>query len=131
MLPRNGWSHWSSLCPVNRLLLAYRLLANTVGVLLIVLVFIGLPLNELHRLNDAWIPVGTTAQDVGAHISLYLGITHGWLYMTFLITAFALSRRANWRIGFTLMTIFLGTVPIASFWAEHNATRVVREHFQA
>jgi integral membrane protein len=115
---------------VSRLLLAYRTLANIVGVLLIVLVFVVLPLNELHNLNAAWIPAGTTAQTVGAKLAMYLGITHGWLYMGFLVTAFLLSRRAQWGIGFTLMTLFLGTVPIASFWAEHNATALVRSRHQ-
>ena len=115
---------------MTRLLQAYRLLANVVGVLLIVLVFIVLPLDQLHSVNAAWIPEGTTAQTLGSHLAMYLGITHGWLYMTFLVTAFALSRRAKWSIGFTLMTLVFGTVPIASFWAEHNATAMVRAHFQ-
>ena len=112
---------------MSRLLLAYRILANTVGVLLIVLVFIGLPLNELHNVNAAWFPKGTTAQQIGEHIAYYLGVTHGFLYMSFLATAFLLSRAAKWSIKFTVMTLLLGTVPIASFWAERNATATVRQ----
>jgi hypothetical protein len=46
--------------------------------------------------------------------------------MLFLVMAFLLSRRAAWPIGFTLVTLLCGTVPILSFWAEHRATARVR-----
>jgi len=110
-------------------LLAYRTMATIVGVLLIVLVLVGLPLNELHLLNPAWFTKGTDAQEFGNWISTYLGIAHGWLYMIFLFTAFALSRRAGWSIGFTVTTLLCGTVPILSFWSEKRATKKVREDF--
>lgn len=108
-------------------LLRYRVMANIVGVLLIVLVLVGLPLNELHLLNPAWFPVGSTPQSVGDWISRYLGVAHGWLYMIFLVMAFWLSRKARWDLGFTAVTLVCGTVPIVSFWAEHRATRRVHE----
>jgi hypothetical protein len=73
----------------------YRTLANVVGVLLVVLCLVGLPLNEAHLVNPAWFPVGSDAQQVGDAISKYLGVAHGWLYMLFLLLAFALSRRAG------------------------------------
>lgn len=107
-------------------LAAYRFMATIVGVLLIVLVLIGLPLNEAHLINEAWFPKGTTAQQVGDDISKYLGVAHGWLYMIFLFVAFVLSRRARWDLRFTIVTLLCGTVPILSFWAERRATRQVR-----
>lgn len=55
-----------------------------------------------------------------------LGVAHGWLYMIFLVMAFLLSRQARWPIGFTLVTLLCGTVPILSFWAERRATARVR-----
>ncbi|MGI9157313.1 MAG: DUF3817 domain-containing protein [Marmoricola sp.] len=114
---------------MKRVLTAYRVMATVVGVLLIVLVLVGLPLNELHRLNVAWFPEGSAAQDLGAFVSTYLGIAHGYLYMIFLVTAFLLSRRASWTMPFTLVTLLCGTVPVLSFWAEHRATAKVRaEH---
>ncbi|MGZ4438605.1 MAG: DUF3817 domain-containing protein [Nocardioides sp.] len=112
-------------------LLRYRVLANVVGVLLIVLVLVGLPLNELHRINDAWFPLGSSAQQVGSWISRWLGVAHGWLYMLFLVNAFWLSRKARWELPFTLTTLFCGTVPILSFWAEHRATRRVHAQMAA
>lgn len=108
-----------------KLLTAYRVMATVVGVLLIVLVLVGLPLNEAHLVNPAWFPVGTDAQQLGNDISKYLGVAHGWLYMIFVLVAFALSRRAGWELSFTAVTLLCGTVPILSFWAERRATRRV------
>jgi len=116
---------------VKNNLLAYRVMANIVGVLLIVLVLIGLPLNELHLVNEAWFTKGSDPQQVGDWISTNLGIAHGWLYMIFLFTAFALSRRAKWPIAFTVTTLLCGTVPILSFWSEKRATRKVQDEFAA
>lgn len=105
------------------LLRAYRFLATLVGVLLVVLCLVGLPLNEAHLVNPSWFPVGSDPQRLGDAISTYLGVAHGWLYMVFVVVAFALSRRERWPTGFTLGTILAGTVPILSFWAERRATR--------
>jgi integral membrane protein len=114
---------------VKNLLLAYRVMATVVGVLLIVLVLVGLPLNELHLLNDAWFRKGSDAQELGDWISRNLGVAHGWLYMIFLVTAFSLSRRARWDTRFTVVTLLCGTVPVLSFWSERRATAKVRaEH---
>ncbi len=118
-------------------LLRYRVMANIVGVLLIVLVLIGVPLANFDG-TAMWgvfpsTPVlwaqGSRGHAAGEWITTVLGIAHGYLYMIFLITAFLLSRRARWPIGFTLVTLLCGTVPILSFWAEHRATaRVRRDH---
>lgn len=100
----------------------YRFMATVVGVLLIILVLVGVPLK--------YVPTeGSDPQRLGEWITMYLGVAHGWLYMIFLATAFWLSRKARWDIGFTVVTLLCGTIPIATFWAEHRATaRVRREH---
>ena len=100
-------------------LLRYRVMATIVGVLLVVLVLVGVPLKYLTE-------KGTSPQHVGELITQYLGVAHGWLYMIFLVTAFLLSRRARWSIGFTVTTLLCGTVPLLSFWAERRATARVR-----
>ena len=105
----------------------YRIMANIVGLLLIVLVLVGLPLHYGHLLLPGVLPVGGTAEQTGAWISQYLGVAHGWLYMMFLIAAFILSRKANWDLRFTLVTLLCGTIPILSFWAERRATKQVQE----
>ena len=115
----------------------YRVMATIVGVLLVVLILVGVPLANFDGTGmwgifpstpDLW-AAGSTPQEVGEAITGYLGVAHGWLYMIFLITAFMLSRKARWPIGFTVVTLLCGTIPLVSFWAEHRATARVRaEH---
>lgn len=123
--------------PLRWALLRYRVMANVVGVLLIVLILIGVPLANfdgtsmwgIFSSTPAIWTEGTRAHDLGEWITTVLGIAHGYLYMIFLVMAFLLSRRAAWPMGFTLVTLLCGTVPILSFWAERRATeRVRRDH---
>ncbi|WP_340537750.1 DUF3817 domain-containing protein [Nocardioides sp. GXZ039] len=107
---------------ISKPLFAYRLMATIVGVLLVVLILIGVPLKYL--LED-----GSGGQELGAWITTNLGILHGWLYMIFLFAAFLLSRRADWDIPYTAVTLLCGTIPVVSFWAEHRATQRVRREF--
>ena len=120
--------------PRNSALLRYRVMANVVGVLLIVLILVGVPLANfdgtpmwqvIPSTPTIWLE-GSTADEVGELITGVLGTLHGWLYMIFLVVAFMLARRERWGAGFTLTTLLLGTVPILSFWAEHRATARVR-----
>ena len=75
-------------------LLRYRVMATIVGVLLIVLCLVGLPLHYGYLLFPDALPEGGRAWQVGADISQYLGVAHGWLYMIFVMMAFLLSRKA-------------------------------------
>ena len=100
-------------------LIRYRVSANVVGVLLVVLILVGVPLKYLT-------PEGTGLQHTGEWITEYLGVAHGWLYMVFLVTAFVLSRKARWDLGFTIVTLLCGTIPLLSFWAERRATEQTR-----
>lgn len=102
----------------------YRVMATIVGVLLIVLCLVGVPLKYLTE-------EGSSAQHLGEWITTYLGVAHGWLYMIFLVAAFLLSRRAGWEIGYTIVTLLCGTVPVLSFWAEHRATARVKDEYAA
>ncbi len=102
----------------------YRIMASIVGVLLIILCLIGLPLHYLS-------PDGSQAESIGDTISATLGVAHGWLYMIFLVMAALLARKARWPIGFTLVTLALGTVPVLSFVGERRATARVRAQMAA
>ncbi len=102
----------------------YRVMANVVGVLLAVLMLVGVPLKYL---TDE----GTGTHATGEWITTYLGVAHGWLYMLFLVAAALLARRARWHLGFTVVTLLLGTVPLASFWAERRATAHTRRLIRA
>lgn len=110
-------------------LLRYRTMAYIVGTLLIALCLVGLPLHYGYLVAPEAMPKGGSAWQMGADISRYLGVAHGWLYMIFLIMAFMLSRKARWDMSFTITTLVMGTIPILSFWAERRATTRVRaEH---
>lgn len=115
-------------------LLRYQVMASVVGVLLVVLCLVGVPLANFDG-TGMWgifdttpmlVLEGSDAQQAGEFITGVLGTLHGWLYMIFLVTAFLLARRAEWDIGFTVVTLLLGTVPVLSFWAERRATRRVK-----
>ena len=124
---------------MRSLLTGYRVMATVVGVLLVVLCLIGVPLanfdgSPMWHIFDStpriWLE-GSTAHDAGEFITEVLGVAHGWLYMIFVFVTFALSRRAQWDLGFTLVTIVSGTVPVLSFWAERRATRAVQAQVAA
>jgi len=103
---------------VELALTRYRVMAYIVGVLLIVLF-------SAWGVELATAP-GTTAHHLGDTVTTYLGIAHGWLYMLFLVMAALLARRARWPLGFTAVTLLLGTVPVLSFLGERRATARVR-----
>ncbi|HEY0774110.1 MAG TPA: DUF3817 domain-containing protein [Nocardioidaceae bacterium] len=124
---------------MKSLLTPYRVMANIVGVLLIVLILVGVPLANFDG-SGMWYVIpstpeltvpGSDAHLLGEWITDTLGTAHGWLYMIFLLFAFMLSRRAEWSPGFTAVTLLAGTVPILSFWAEHRATKDVRRRIAA
>lgn len=115
----------------------YRVMANIVGVLLIVLCLIGVPLSNFDGSSmwgvfpstPNWFDEGSRADEIGEFITGWLGTLHGWLYMIFLLMAFSLARKAKWDTAFTLVTLLCGTIPILSFWAERRATSRVRTEF--
>lgn len=92
-------------------LLRYRIMAYTVGCLLVVLICVGLPLKYL---GDSETVVTWTA------------VPHGYLYMLLLITAVDLGRRAHWSWQRLLLIALAGTIPFLSFVAERSATKDVR-----
>jgi integral membrane protein len=107
---------------VRNLFSAYRVLALIVGVLLTALVFVAMPLKYFP--DD-----GTSLQVTGDHLTAFVGIAHGWIYMVYLVVSFALSRRAKWPLPFTALVLLAGLVPILIFWVERKVTQRMRaEH---
>jgi integral membrane protein len=86
-------------------------MAWVTGALLLVLVFVAVPLKYL----------GDDARLV--HV---VGVMHGWLYMAYLVTAFLLAYQLRWPLWRMLLLLLAGTVPFASFYAEHRVVREVR-----
>jgi integral membrane protein len=95
-------------------------MAYIVGTFLAILVLVGVPLKY-------WTSNGSDPQQAGEWITTWLGTAHGFLYMVFLVSAAMLARKARFPIGFTLLILVLGTVPILSFVGERLATGRVRQ----
>ena len=89
----------------------YRVMANVVGVLLILLIVIAVPLKYL-----ADMPTPVTI----------LGTAHGWLYALFFLSAVDLALRAKWSLKGSIVTLVAGTIPFLSFVAERTVTRKMR-----
>ena len=89
----------------------YRVMANVVGVLLILLIVMAVPLKH-------WggIPEPVTV----------LGTAHGWLYALFFLSAVDLALRAKWTLKGAVIALVCGTIPFLSFVAERNVTRRMR-----
>jgi integral membrane protein len=90
----------------------YRVMASIVSVLLIVLVGIGVPLKY-------------AADQPG--IAKWVGFVHGvFFYPLFLVTAIDLGWRVRMPPVRLLLTMVLGTVPVASIFAERETVRWVK-----
>jgi integral membrane protein len=106
---------------VNKLFLAYRVLAILVGVLLAFCALVALPLKYLA--TD-----GSPLQTFGENASI-MWVAHGWIFMIYVVVAFLLSRAAKWSTGFTIVALAAGLIPLLIFWVEHRvAQRFKVEH---
>jgi len=97
-------------------LLRFRVMAYVVGVALIVLVFVGIPL-------QIW---GDNANVV--HV---VGPIHGFLYIAYLVVGADLFRRAGWPIWRLWVVVVSGLVPFAAFVVERRVGRQLREQLPA
>ncbi len=97
---------------------AYRAMAWIVGTLIIIL-YVAVALKYLTT-------NGTGIQKFGSDVTAVVGFAHGWLYMVYLVLVAILARNTRWSIPFTVTTLLVGLVPLATFWAERRATRLVR-----
>ncbi len=94
----------------------YRIIANVVGVVLVVFILIAVPVRYLGgepRLSETISPI------------------HGFLYVVYLGFTVDLSRRVGWSLTRTVLVMLAGTVPFLSFVVERRMTRDVREHATA
>ena len=89
--------------------LRYRVMAYITGVLIIVLCFVGIPLQ------------------IAGHpqVQQYVGEVHGFLYIVYVIMAFLLALKLrmkllSWR---TILLLLAGTVPVMTFIVERWMTR--------
>jgi integral membrane protein len=86
-------------------------MAFITGTLLVLLVFVAIPIKYL----------GHNAGPVAV-----IGTAHGFLFMVYLLTALDLGIRRRWpwlKLGLVMIA---GTVPFASFYAEHHLRREIQ-----
>ena len=96
----------------------YRVLALVVGVLLAFCALVAAPLKYLTE-------EGSSLQQFGESASI-MWLFHGWIFMVYVVVAFLLARRARWSVGFTLVMLVAGLVPLLIFWVERRVAQKVR-----
>jgi integral membrane protein len=92
---------------VEAAVLRYRVMAYVTGVVLVILCFVGIPLQVAGH--------PTVANDVG--------VVHGILYIIYLVFAWMLSRRLRLATKPTVIMLLAGTIPIMTFVVERWVTR--------
>lgn len=113
---------------MTKLFNAYRVLAFTVGVLLLIGVLSVLLTGSIESWTLYDVSEDSTAYRIGHPLGL-VWILHGWFYIAYLVVAFLLSRRAGWTIQYFVLMLLAGLVPVLMFFVEHVvAKRFVREH---
>jgi integral membrane protein len=103
--PRDG--DGTRLVVDRRVLVRYRVMAYTTAVLLIVLVFVGIPLQ---------------AAAGKPQVARIVGTIHGYLYLVYLGVAFDLTRKLRVPLGRMILVLLAGTVPFCAFVAERKLT---------
>ncbi|MGO9964064.1 MAG: DUF3817 domain-containing protein [Acidimicrobiales bacterium] len=97
------------------LLVQYRVMAFTTATLLIILVFVGVPLQL------------AGGRPVVVNV---VGTMHGFLYIVYLVAAFRLTRKlkiTKWQMALVLLA---GTVPFCAFVAERKLSRRFETMFE-
>jgi integral membrane protein len=87
----------------------YRIMAYITGVVLIILCFVGIPLQ------------------VFAHnqfVVNYVGTMHGILYIIYLVTAYLMARQVGLKLASpqTVIVLLAGTIPVLTFVVERWVT---------
>ncbi|HEX7161624.1 MAG TPA: DUF3817 domain-containing protein [Trebonia sp.] len=88
--------------------LRYRVMAYITGVLIMVVCFVGIPLQV--AADNPWI-----ADNVGT--------VHGFLYIVYIIVAYILAQKLKMRFWPTILLLLAGTIPILTFFVERWMNR--------
>ena len=97
-------------------LIRYRIMAYVVGVGLLVLVFVGIPLQYAAGAPD---------------LVNVVGPLHGFLYIVYLLTVADLARRFSLSLGRIIALVAAGFVPFLAFVVERRTTRRIEEQARA
>jgi len=87
----------------------YRVMAYITGVVLIILCFVGIPL-QVFAHNE--------------FVVNYVGTTHGILYIIYLVTAYLMTRQVGLKLASpqTVLVLLAGTIPVLTFVVERWVT---------
>jgi len=88
--------------------LRYRVMAYITGVLIIVVCFVGIPLQ--------------VAAD-NTFIVSQIGTVHGYLYIVYVIVAYILAQKLKMKLWPTILLLLAGTIPILTFFVERWMNR--------
>ena len=88
--------------------LRYRVMAFITGVLIIIVVFIGIPL-------QIW--------GHNTFITNQVATVHGFLYIVYIVFAFILANKLHMKPKPTVILLLAGTVPVMTFVVERWMTR--------
>ena len=88
--------------------LRYRVMAYITGVLIIVVCFVGIPLQV--AAGNTWI-----ANNVGT--------VHGFLYIVYVIVAYILAQKLKMKFWPTILLLLAGTIPVLTFFVERWMNR--------
>ncbi|HKO27914.1 MAG TPA: DUF3817 domain-containing protein [Solirubrobacteraceae bacterium] len=88
--------------------LGYRVMAYITGVLIIVVCFVGIPLQV--AANNTF-------------IVSQIGTVHGYLYIVYIIVAYILAQKLKMRFWPTILLLLAGTIPILTFFVERWMNR--------
>ncbi len=88
----------------------YRIMAYVTGVVLMVLCFVGIPLQIFAHNN---------------FVVNYVGTTHGILYLIYLAAAYLMTRQVGMKLASpqTVLVLLAGTIPVLTFVVERWVTR--------
>jgi integral membrane protein len=83
--------------------LRYRVMAYITGVLIIVVCFVGIPMQ------------------IAAHNAFIvndIGTIHGFLYIVYIVVAYMLAQRLHLPVKQTVILLLAGTIPVMTFFVE-------------
>src|ERR1700722_5585589 len=83
--------------------LRYRVMAYITGVLIIVVCFVGIPMQV--AAHNVWIVNN-------------VGTVHGFLYIVYIVFAYILAQKLRMKTWPTVLLLLAGTVPIMTFYVE-------------
>jgi integral membrane protein len=96
---------------IETALRSYRVAAWVTSVGLVLLVFVAMPLKYFFGRPE---------------MVAVVGVTHGFLYMAYIVCTLLLAERGRWKPLDALLILIAGTIPLAGFFAERRVTARVR-----